>query len=89
MAMVATVYTSIVSTEYMHGSHISCKFSIVIYLFKKPRLDPVVFKNDVLYQNFIFYNTCVFGLRWCGWFMWGVSRGLDQDLEGWGGVMSV
>ena len=27
--------------------------------------------------------------RWCGWRMWGVGRGLDQGLEGWGGVMSV
>ena len=32
------------------------------------------------------FDVCVFGLRWC---MWGVCRGLDQGLEGWGGVMSV
>ena len=31
----------------------------------------------------------VFGLRWCGVCRWGVGRGLDQGMEGWGGVMSV
>ena len=31
----------------------------------------------------------VFGLKWCGWCMWGMGRGFDQVLEGWGGVMSV
>ena len=29
---------------------------------------------------------CVFGLRW---YRLAVGRCLDQDLEGWGGVMSV
>ena len=28
-------------------------------------------------------------LRWCGWCRWGVGRGLEGDLEEWGGVMSV
>ena len=31
----------------------------------------------------------VCGLRWCGWCRWGVGRGLDQCLDGLGGVMSV
>ena len=26
---------------------------------------------------------------WLRWFRWGVGRGLDQGLEGWGCVMSV
>ena len=30
-------------------------------------------------------RVSVFGLRWCGEWV----GGLDQDLEGWGGVMSV
>ena len=29
-----------------------------------------------------------FGLGWCGWCRCG-SRGLDQGLVGWGGVMFV
>ena len=43
-----------------------------------------------------FYQSCgnrgsvgrvsVFWLRWCGC---GVGRGLDQGLEGWGGIMYV
>ena len=31
-------------------------------------------------------RVSVFWLRWCGW---GVGRGLDQGLEGWGGVVCV
>ena len=48
---------------------------------------------------FGYYQSCrnrgsvgresVFGLQWCGWFMWRVGRRLDQGLEGWGGVMYV
>ena len=34
-------------------------------------------------------DVCVFGLRWCGWCMCGVGRGLDRGLEGWAGVMYV
>ena len=34
-------------------------------------------------------RVSVFWLRWCGWCRWGVGRGLDQGLEGWGGVMYV
>ena len=32
-------------------------------------------------------RVSVFWLRWCGWCRW--VGGLDQCLEGWGGVMSV
>ena len=31
-------------------------------------------------------RASVFWLWWC---RWGVGRGLDQGLEGWGGVMAV
>ena len=31
-------------------------------------------------------RVSLFGLRWC---RWGVVRGLDQSLEGLGGVMDV
>ena len=34
-------------------------------------------------------RVSVFWLRWCGWRMWGMGRGLDQGMEEWGGVMSV
>ena len=50
-------------------------------------------------RGFALYQSCVnrwsvgrvsvFGLRWCGWCRWAVDRGLNQGLEGWGGVMSV
>ena len=31
----------------------------------------------------------VFRLRWCGWCRWEWVGCLDQDLEGWGGVISM
>ena len=35
------------------------------------------------------FDVCVSVLRWCGWCRWGLGRGFDQGLEGWGGVMAV
>ena len=31
-------------------------------------------------------RVSVFGWQWC---RWGVGRGFEKGLEGWGGVMSV
>ena len=31
-------------------------------------------------------DMCVFWLRWCGWYRWGVGRGLGPGVVGWGYV---
>ena len=39
--------------------------------------------------KFVFDSVYVDNMPWCGWCMWGVGRGMDQGLEGCGGVMPV
>ena len=44
------------------------------------------FTNPV--GTWVLLDVCLC-LRWCGWRRWGVGNDLDQDLKGWGGVLSV